>query len=168
MKGNQIKYDIKDVTNDSTVALTDFYWRDIIPTDVTRLAKVVTGTYNQSVKFKITANTNKGNTLTIADNLKTTKNNVVDCSNAALGLPSDEYVTSVTLYFGNVKAGFAMVDNGAVFLNVLNINLPNGYQFSNKCDVGGQYNGEWAIGNATWTTSLYSPGGSGKLPKTGW
>jgi hypothetical protein len=167
MKGSQIKYDIKNVRNDSTIPLSDFYWRDIIPTDAARLAKIVTGTYNQSVKYKITATTNKGNTKTIADNLKTTKNNVVDCSAAALGLPSDEYVASVTVYFGNVKQGFAMVDSGAVFLNVLNNNFPNGYEFANKADVGGRYDGEWAIGNSTWTTRVYNPGG-GKLPKTGW
>jgi len=167
MKGSQITYDIKNVRNDSTIALTDFYWRDMIPTDAARLAKIITGTYNESVKYKITATTNKGNTLTIADNLKTTKNNVVDCSNAALGLPTDEFVTSVTLYFGNVKAGFAMVDSGAVLLNVINANLPNGYEFANRCDVGGTHDGEWIIGNSTWTTRIYNPN-SAKLPKTGW
>ena len=33
MSGNTIPYDIKAVQNTSTVPLTDFYWRDVVPTN---------------------------------------------------------------------------------------------------------------------------------------
>ena len=167
MPGSNIRYDIKNVSNDSTVPLSDFFWRDIIPVDAARIDKIVTGTYNQSVKCKITATTNKGDTIIIADNLKTTKNNVIDCSNASLGLANDEFITSFIVYFGQVKAGFRMVDDAHVYLNVLSKNLPNGYVFANKCDVGGQYQGDWIIGNATAKTVIWSPTPA-VLPKTGW
>jgi len=167
MPGSNIHYDVTGVSNDSTVPLGDFYWRDVLPVDATRIDKIVTGTYNQSVKYKVIMTTNKGNTFTIADNLKTTKNNVIDCSNASLGLPNDEVVTSFTLYFGQVKAGFKMVDKAQVFLNVLKNGLPNGYIFANKVDVGGTYQGEWVIGNATAKTTIFSTTPS-VLPKTGW
>lgn len=49
------------------------------------------------------------------------------------------------------------------FTAVLN-NLPNVYQFTNKADIGGKYQGEWVIGNSTWLTTIYAVGG--KLPKT--
>ena len=166
MPGDSIRYDIRTLRNTSTVPLTDFYWRDILPTDAVRLGKIVTGTYNQTLKYKIIATTNKGRQLIIADNLSTTQNNVIDCSNASLGLYSDEYVTTFTVIFGNVKAGFASVEEPKVFVTVLK-NLPGGYQFANKADIGGKYGSEWVIGNSTWLTTIYRATG-GRLPKTGY
>ena len=166
MPGDTIRYDIRTVRNTSTVPLTDFYWRDVLPTDAVRLNKIVTGTYNQSVKYKIIATTNKGKQLIIADNLSTTQNNVIDCSNASLGLYSDEYVTTFTLIFGNVKAGFISVEQPQVFVTVLK-NLPGGYQFANKADIGGRYGNEWVVGNSTWLTTIYRATAN-RLPKTGY
>lgn len=165
MPGNTIRYDIKAVQNTSTVPLTDFFWRDIIPTDATRLEKIVTGTYNQSLKYKVMITTNKGDTRVIADNLSTVQNNVIGCSNAELGLKSDEYVTSFSIVFGTVKAGFTQVEQPQIYMSVLK-NLPNGYQFANKVDIGGKYQEEWVIGNSTWLTTIYTK--QGILPRTGY
>lgn len=165
MPGNTIRYDIKAVQNTSTVSLTDFFWRDIIPTDATRLEKIVTGTYNQSLKYKVMITTNKGDTRVIADNLSTVQNNVIGCSNAELGLKSDEYVTSFSIVFGTVKAGFTQVEQPQIYMSVLK-NLPNGYQFANKVDIGGKYQEEWVIGNSTWLTTIYTK--QGILPRTGY
>ncbi len=86
MPGDDIRYDIRTVQNTGTVPLTDFYWRDTLPVDAVRLTKIVTGTYNQALKYKVMVTTNKGDSRVIADNLSTTQNNVIDCSNASLGL----------------------------------------------------------------------------------
>ena len=166
MPGDTIRYDIRTVRNTSTVPLTDFFWRDVLPTDAVRLNKIVTGTYNQSVKYKILATTNKGKQVIVADNLSTLQNNVIDCSNASLGLYSDEYVTTFTLIFGNVKAGFVSVEQPQVFVTVLK-NLPGGYQFANKADIGGRYGNEWVVGNSTWLTTIYRATAN-RLPKTGY
>ena len=101
----------------------------------------------------------------IADNLSTTKNNVIDCSNASLGLRNDEFVTSVTFIFGTVKAGFCQVEQPQIFVKV-QPNLPNGYQFANKCDAGGKYGNEWVVGKSTILTTIYAL--PGKLPRTGY
>ncbi|MDR0818359.1 MAG: hypothetical protein LBN43_02150, partial [Oscillospiraceae bacterium] len=167
MSGDTIRYDIKEVRNTSTVPLTDFYWRDILPVDAVRLTKIVTGTYNQSLKYKVLVTTNKGDSMIIADNLSTTQNNVIGCSNAELGLARDEYVTSLTLVFGTVKAGFAEVEKPQIYVNV-QPDLPNGYEFANKADVGGKYGDEWIIGNSTWVISVYNPIPPKKLPRTGY
>jgi uncharacterized surface anchored protein len=163
--GDTIKYEFKEIQNTSTVPLTDFYWRDIIPTDAVRLNKIVTGTYNQSLKYKILVTTNKGDTKVIADNLSATQNNVIDCRNAALGLRSDEYVTSFTLVFGTVKAGFCKVETPSAYMTVLP-NLPNGYEFGNKSDIGGKYGSEWVAGASSWVTKIYAK--NVKLPRTGY
>ena len=166
MAGDVIRYDIKALRNDSTVPLTDFYFRDVLPVDAVRLTKIVTGTYNQNLRYKVMITTNKGDTKTIADNLSTTANNVLDCSNAALGLRSDEYVTNFTFVFGTVKAGFSMVDTPQVLVRVVN-GLPNGYIFANKVDIGGKHGREWVIGNSVWSTEVFAPK-KGALPRTGY
>ena len=166
MPGQTIRYDIKAVQNQSTVPLSDFYWRDVLPVDAVRLEKIVTGSYNQSLRYKIIAQTNKGNTRIIADSLSTTVNHVIDCSPSSLGLVSDEFIVSFGLYFGSVKAGFTCVEPPQVYVAV-NKNLPNEYPFSNKVDVGGKYGGEWIISNSTWKTVIYR-GVESKLPKTGY
>ena len=57
--------------------------------------------------------------------------------------------------FGTVKAGFCQVKAPQVFVTV-NSNLPNGYKFANKADVGRKYAsiGEWVIDNSTWITKV--------------
>ena len=165
MPGDLIRYDIKTVRNDSSIPLTDFFWRDVLPVDAVRLNKLITGTYNQSLRYKIMVTTNKGNTKIIADNLSTTENHAIDCSSASLGLSSDEFVTSFTLLFGNVKAGFTCVEQPQIFVNVLS-NLPNRYQFSNKADVGGKSGNEWIIGADFWLVTTYRSTND-RLPKTG-
>ncbi|MFV0519670.1 MAG: collagen binding domain-containing protein, partial [Lachnospirales bacterium] len=164
MNGQEIKYDIKTVQNNSSVSLTDFYFRDVVPKEI-RLSKIVTGTYNQGGTYKIMFKTNKNDYRVAYDNLSTTTNNVIDMSPAALGIYSDEYITEMMFVFGNVKAGFMQVETPAIYGNVTG-NLPNGYQFANKVDIGGKYDGEWVIGNSTWVTTIYNP--SSKLPRTGY
>jgi uncharacterized repeat protein (TIGR01451 family) len=167
MPGDTIKYDIREVRNTGTVPLTDFYWRDSLPVDAARVTKLVTGTYNQSLKYKVIAVTNKGETKVVADNLSTTRNNVIDFSNASLGLRNDEYIVSFTLIFGTVKAGFCQVEAPQVYVKVL-AGLPNGYQFANKADCGGKYGREWVLSNSTTVCTVYNPTLPGKLPRTGY
>jgi uncharacterized surface anchored protein len=165
MPGNTVRYDIKEIANTSTVPLTDFFWRDVIPTDAARLDKIVTGTYSQSLKYKILATTNTGDTRVIADNLSTTQNNVIECRGVALGLANDEYVTSFTLLFGTVKEGFCKVSEPQIYVTV-NKNLPNGYEFANKADAGGKFSGEFVVSGSTWVTKIYAQ--PQKLPRTGY
>ena len=165
MPGTEIRYDIKEVKNTGTTALTDFYWRDVLPVNAVRLSRIVTGTYSQSLKYKILITTNKGDTRVIADNLSTTRNNIIDCSTASLGLHSDEFVTSFSLIFGTVKAGFCQVETPQVFVKVLP-NLPNGFEFANKADVAGKYRSEYVAGNSTWPSKIFRTQG-GVLPRTG-
>jgi hypothetical protein len=176
MPGDTIKYDFKELQNTSAVPLADFYWRDALPTEAVRLNKIVTGTYNQSLKYKILVTTNKGDTRVIADNLSTTENHAIDCRGAALGLANDEYATSFTLVFGTVKAGFCKVETPSVYVTV-NRGLANGREFANKSDIGGKYSGtgEWIVGASNWVVRTVAPAApiapaapAAKLPRTGY
>jgi len=169
MQGHNIFYDITTVRNDSTVPLADFFWWDILPTNAVRADRLITGTYNQALRYKVMAKTNKGNEIVVADNLSTTTNNVVNLKPVHLGLGADEFVTEFTLFFGQVPAGFMSVERPRVFVDVISEKhtfLPNGTMFANKVDVGGRVVGtsEWIIGNSTTATTIFNPR---KIPQSG-
>mgnify|MGYP000806755194 CR=1 FL=1 len=165
--GQPIQYSMSGIGNTSTVQLQSFYWRDTLPGQVT-LTRIVTGTYNQQLSYKIVYKTNlSGDTYrTLADNLSTTKNYVLDASPTALGLAANEKVTEFMVVFGVVKAGFAQVEtpyiNGTVSKG-----LANGSSFVNVADIGGLYNGQWIMGVSRWVTSVYAKT-TVTLPRTGY
>lgn len=161
-----IRYDFKNIANNSTVPLNSFYWRDTLPTSAVRLTKIITGTWNQRLSYKVVYKTNLHDYRTLADNLSTMKNYSLDASPAALGLASNEYVTDFMFAFGTVKAGFAQVD-APYILCWTNSWLNNGYQFANRTDVGGLHGGQWIMATDRWVTTVYKPGVT-TLPKTGY
>ena len=164
--GQSIKYDFSDIANNSTTALTSFYWRDTLPTKAVRLDKIVTGTYNVPGNYKIVYKTNLSSEYrTLADNVSTQQNKVIIASPAALGLASNECVTEFMCVFGVVPSNFRQVEAPAVYCNVLP-GLTGGTQFVNQADVGGIYNGQWIMATDRWVTTVYKP--SKPLPRTGY
>ena len=166
VSGQPIQYAITGLGNTSTVPLTSFYWRDALPGQVT-LTRLVTGTYNQSLAYKIVYKTNlSGDTYrTLADNLSTTRNYVLDASPTALGLAANEKVTEFMYVFGQVKAGFAQVETPYIHGTVAQ-GLTNNASFVNVADVGGLYNGQWIMGVSRWVTTVYAK--PEPLPRTGY
>ncbi|USF28536.1 hypothetical protein N510_003499 [Firmicutes bacterium ASF500] len=166
MPGQQIRYDFSNIANNSTTALTSFYWRDTLPVQAVRLDKIVTGTYNVQGNYKIVFKTNlNGEYRTMYDNLSTMQNHVLDASPAALGLASNEYVTEFMVSFGIVPGNFRQVEVPKVYCNVVSW-LTGGTQFVNQADVGGVYNGQWIMATSRWVTRVYKP--AKPLPRTGY
>ncbi len=166
MPGQQIRYDFSNIANNSTTALTSFYWRDTLPVQAVRLDKIVTGTYNVQGNYKIVFKTNlNGEYRTMYDNLSTMQNHVLDASPAALGLASNEYVTEFMVSFGIVPGNFRQVEVPKVYCNVVSW-LTGGTQFVNQADAGGVYNGQWIMATSRWVTRVYKP--AQPLPRTGY
>ena len=169
MPGQAIRYDFTGIANNSTTALSSFYWRDTLPAAL-RLDKIVTGTYNVQGNYKIVYRTNlSGETYrVIADNVSTMKNSVVPASPAALGLASGEYVTEVMFVFGIVPSNFRQVEAPQIHCNVVSW-LKGGAQFVNQADVGGVHNEQWIMATDRWVTTVYKPVKPSKpLPRTGY
>ncbi len=162
-----IRYEFNDIKNNSTTQLTSFYWRDTLPAEAVRLDKIVTGTWNQRLSYKIVYKTNLNGYRTLSDNLDTSKNNVIAASPAALGLPSNEYVTEVMFVFGTVKGGFAQVETPYIYCTVLP-NVRHEQRFTNNTDVGGLHQNQWIMGNDRWVTVVYGKKEAQKLPRTGY
>lgn len=161
-----IRYVFSDIKNSSTVALDSFYWRDQLPAQVT-LSKIVTGSYNQPLSYKVVYKTNlSGDYRTLADNLSTSKVYVLDARPAVLGLAANERVTEVMFVFGNVKAGFAQVETPYIYATARS-GLANNSGIVNVADVGGLYNGQWIQAVSRWLTTVYTKT-TVKLPKTGY
>ena len=161
-----IRYVFSQIKNSSTVALDSFYWRDQLPAQVT-LSKIVTGSYNQPLSYKVVYKTNlSGDYRTLADNLSTSKVYVLDARPAILGLAANERVTEVMFVFGNVKAGFAQVETPYIYATARS-GLANNASVLNVADVGGLYNGQWIQAVSRWLTTVYTKT-TVKLPKTGY
>ena len=164
--GQPIRYVFSQIKNSSSVALDSFYWRDQLPAQVT-LSKIVTGSYNQPLSYKVVYKTNlSGDYRTLADNLSTSKVYVLDARPAVLGLAANERVTEVMFVFGNVKAGFAQVETPYIYATARS-GLANNASVVNVADVGGLYNGQWIQAVSRWLTTVYTKT-TVKLPKTGY
>ena len=166
--GQEVRYTFTNIKNNSTVPLNSFYWRDTLPVNAVRLEKIITGTWNQRLSYKIVYKTNLNGTYrTLADNLSTAENRVISASPAALGLASNEYVTEVMFVFGTVKSGFAQVETPYIYCKALS-HLSHEYRFANKTDVGGLWNGQWIMGNDSFVTVVYGKKTTKVLPRTGY
>ena len=167
MPGQLVRYNFTGIANNSTTALESFYWRDTLPVKAVRLQTIYTGTWNTPGNYKIVYKTNLsgGTWRTLADNLSTSKNYVLDASPAALGLAANEYVTEFMAAFGIVPANFRQVEAPRVDCKAL-AKLTGGTQFVNQADAGGVYNGQWIMATSRWVTRVYAP--SKPLPRTGY
>ena len=164
--GQPIRYVFSQIKNSSNVALDSFYWRDQLPAQVT-LSKIVTGSYNQPLSYKVVYKTNlSGDYRTLADNLSTSKVYVLDARPAVLGLAANERVTEVMFVFGNVKAGFAQVETPYIYATARS-GLANRSGIVNVAEAGGLYNGQWIQAVSRWLTTVYTKT-TAKLPKTGY
>ena len=167
MPGQLVRYNFTGIANNSTTALESFYWRDTLPVKAVRLQTIYTGTWNTPGNYKIVYKTNlsRDTWRTLADNLSTSKNYVLDASPAALGLAANEYVTEFMAAFGIVPANFRQVEAPRVDCKAL-AKLTGGTQFVNTSDAGGVYNGQWIMATSRWVTRVYAP--SKPLPRTGY
>lgn len=164
--GQPIRYVFSQIKNSSNVALDSFYWRDQLPAQVT-LSKIVTGSYNQPLSYKVVYKTNlSGDYRTLADNLSTSKVYVLDARPAVLGLAANERVTEVMFVFSIVPAGFAQVETPHIYATARS-GLANNASVVNVADVGGLYNGQWIQAVSRWLTTVYTKT-TVKLPKTGY
>ena len=164
--GQPIRWTVSHIANNSTVPLQSFYWRDTLPYQAVTLDKIVTGTYNARLSYKIVYRTNYNqNYRTLADNLSTAQNRTIQANPTALGLKSGEVVTDFMFVFGNVPAGFRCIETPYVYGNVRS--SVAGTAFVNKADVGGLHNQQWIMSNDAWTTTIYRVT-KPVLPQTGW
>ena len=166
LAGDQMTYRFK-IANTSNVALTNFYWHDKLPYDITAAMALTTGTYNQRLSYRILYKTNYNDYRVLASNLLTT--NSYSYRLNALALGSGEVVTDIYFDFGAVPAGFQTTSMPTLTVQV-SPNAVNGYEVANRADAGGKYGNTWETGNAGWVSIVrnLNPPAATYLPKTGY
>ena len=169
-QGQPALYEVMAVRNESTVPLADFFWRATLPVEAVRADRLVTGTYNQNLRYRVLGTTNTGREIVIADNLSTARNNVVELAPVHLGLAANEFLVDFILHFGQVPAGFMAIENPRIFASVLPtsaVTLPPNMMFALLVDTGGRAVGseEWILGNNTTAATIW---GNARIPQSGW
>ena len=146
--------------------MENFYLHESLPADAAYITRLFTGTFNQNLNYTIYYKTNKtGSFKVLWDNLFTNKVYEIDCTK---GLMAGEYITDIKYEFGTVDVGFCEVERPFIYCKTYQ-NLPNGYQFTNRVEVGGMYEMQKVKAEDSFTTKIYAPVVSrGKLPKTGY
>ena len=166
--GQTIAYELYNIKNQSSAVLENFYIHDRIPTDATRVTKIVTGTYSERLYYNITYKTNYKDYRVLAENLLTKNSYEYSLHPNALGLAAGEYVTDVRLEFTKASPGFQSLENMTVFCEVMPT-IPKDYKVVNRADCGGRYGNEWESANTSWTTIVWKQDTpKTPLPKTGW
>ena len=164
--GDSMTWEFFEIENKSTVALDEFYWHDLVPTDAVRATSFTTGVWSERVNMTAYYRTNLTSTYRVLkDNLLSTTNHELALTTSALGLKANEYVTDVKLVFGTVQPGFHETTRPTLTAYVLPNLLP-GYSIVNRTDVGGRNNDEWVYSKDTWVTTTFGFI-HGVLPKTG-
>lgn len=167
MPGDSFTYDFSNIANTSNADLDDFYFHDLLPTDAVRLNTIYTGTWSEKLTYSVLYRTNKKSSYRVLeDDLSTTVDNEIVCTRSALRLGANEYITDIKFDFGPVPEDFHCVEGPAMTVTVLG-DLPDGYRFTNRADVGGEVDGEWTYAKDAWTTCVFAPP-RGELPQTGY
>lgn len=160
----EISYNFK-IKNTGNVKLDNFIWYDLLPTNYTKITKLVTGTYNQELNYSVYYKTNKNDYRLLKNNLSTKVNNYIDFTN--LLLDNDEYVTEFKTDFGTVDIGFESIIAPCIFVTV-NGNVENGESFINKTKIEGNNKGYVVWDEDEHMTKVYKEDiGIRKLPRTG-
>ena len=155
------------VANTSNVPLSNFFWHDKLPYDVTTGDAVTTGIYSARLNYRVLYKTNYNDYRVLAGNLLSTNNYALPLS--SLPLQEGEVVTDIQFDFGTVPAGFHSTTQPTLTVSVSG-KATNGYRVTNRCDAGGKYGETWETGNAGWTTVVrrLAPKPTKPLPKTGY
>ncbi len=163
---DNIYYNFQNIHNKSNVPLDNFTWNDTLPTEAVRLDKIYTGTWNEKLEYSVWYKTNNNDFKMFIDKLDTEI--VYELDFNTLELEDDEYITEFEFRFGTVKIDFQEIESPIVYVNVLD-NLKNGFTFTNKTKVSGNYLEEKIEDNDDWTTIIYNRKIklNRELPKTG-
>ena len=150
---DDIFYNFKNIKNNSNVPLDNFTWSDHLPTDAVRINRLYTGTWNEDLKYDVYYKTNKTDEYVLFKEDLSTQT-IYELNFKELKLADDEYVTDYEFRFGKVKIGFQEIESPILYCDILD-GLGNGYVFTNKTKVKGNYFEKEVEDNDDWTTITY-------------
>ncbi|MCI8602411.1 MAG: hypothetical protein HFE45_12625 [Oscillospiraceae bacterium] len=165
--GQTMTYTLSEIANRSNCSLDDFYFEDVLPTEVVRLNAIHTGTFNEILNYRVTYQTNLSSRYRVlADNLSSQISHTLSC--AVPGLAANEYITAVRFEFGTVQEGFTNLMEPVLEVLVLS-NLTDGQRIQNTVTISGECDSVPIYDRDRWVTVVVDQPRQGRrtLPKTG-
>ncbi len=165
--GKKVEYEFDNLENKSNVAVNNFTWKDVLPTDAVRINEISTGTWKDEVEYSIWYKTNLNNKYVLYKDKLNSKNNYNFNMNE-IKLSKNEYITEYEFRFGTVNPGFKEEINPKIYCQVLK-GLKSGYEFTNNTYLTATYFDEKIEEHDKWKTFVYNKETpqKNKLPKTG-
>ncbi len=156
----EYKFDIKNTGN---VDLQNFTWIEHIPYEHVKLTKMVTGTYNYNLNYKIYYKTNK-NDYRFFKEVNTKKIEYLDFDN--IDLLKNEKITELKMEYNIVPTKFKTIIKPSIFVKINNnINLDD--IIVNKTELLGEYNCQQLKDESSCYTKIKDEKIEKKLPRTG-
>ena len=113
-KNEEIKYDFS-IKNSGNSSLNNFTWTEYVPYEKVKVTKMITGTYNQNLNYKILYKTNKSDYILFKE-LNTYASEYLDFTN--IELSKNEEIIEIKVEFGTVDVGFKNVVMPSIFAKV--------------------------------------------------
>lgn len=158
----EIKYEFS-IRNSGNVAIDELTWKEYIPFQKEKITKMVTGTYNQAINYKIFYKTNMKDYELIKD-ANTGKSEYLDFT--TIDLKKNETIEEIKIEYGKVEIGFQSIIAPTIITKVNN-GLKEKEIIVNETNISGKYNNYDVKSNSNCNTIIKEKIVNKKLPRTG-
>ena len=152
-----------NIINNGNTDLSEFIWTEYLPYEQVEIKKMVTGTYNTKLNYKLYFKTNKKQ-YELLKELNTEKSEYIDFSE--IYLEKDEKITELKITFDKVKSNFSSVIQPEIFVKVRN-NVKKDEKIENYTNLTGKYNELNLKDESKTKTIIRQKKIDKKLPRTG-
>lgn len=154
------KFDIK---NKGNVELEDFTWTEYLPYKQITVTKMITGTYNANLNYRLYYKTEK-NDFVLFKELNTKQTEYIDFSN--IKLSENDKIVQMKVVYDTVPVGFSSIVSPEIIVKT-DKNVIKKDEILNYTELTGNYNGNPLKDASEWKTVVKEKIIDKKLPRTG-
>ena len=125
-----------NIANKGNTDLSEFTWTEYLPYEKVEVKKIITGTYNIKLDYKLYFKTNKRQYESLKE-LNTEKSEYIDFSE--INLEKDEKITEIKIIFNKVPSSFSSVIQPEIFVKVRK-DVKKDEIIENYTNLTGKYN----------------------------
>ena len=151
------------IKNSGNSILNDFTWTEYIPYEKIKITKMITGTYNQNLNYKLLYKTNKSDYILFKE-LNTTKSTFINFND--IKLSKNEDIVEIKVQFETVDADFKSIVSPVIYAKVKD-KVKKEEKIINKTDLTGNINGKNLKDEDEIITQIRELKIDKKLPRTG-
>lgn len=161
-KNQEMAYEF-EIKNTGNSMLNQFTWTEYIPYEQVKITKMMTGTYNTNLDYKIYYKTNKKDYCFLQD-VSSAINTYIDFTK--IKLSKNEVITEIKVEYGTVPVGFETTTLPNILVKV-NEKVKPEDTIINRTTLTGEVQGNTLNKEDTWETKITEIKIQKKLPRTG-